>query len=193
MIDGAAILMSMFFTMRHAGIWTDERGDNMLDGGAHFYDTYETSDGKYISIGSIEPQFYALLLEKTGLDKDEFAPQMDRKQWPALKARVTEAFKGKTRHEWCEIMEGSDVCFAPILSLGEVADHPHNKARNSYIEIDDVLQPAPAPRFSRTEVGVSHGSRIAGEDTAAVLGDAGFTESEIESLVKAGAVSSATG
>ena len=193
MVDGAAILMSMFYTMRSAGVWTDERGDNMLDGGAHFYDTYETSDGKYISIGSIEPQFYALLLEKAGLDKDEFAPQMDRKQWPALKAKVTEAFKGKTRDEWCEIMEGSDVCFAPVLSLGEVPDHPHNKARNAYVEIDDVVQPAPAPRFSRTEVGVSHGSRIAGEDTISVLGSAGFSESEIESLVGSGAVSSVTG
>jgi alpha-methylacyl-CoA racemase len=193
MVDGAAILMSMFFTMKNAGVWTDERGDNMLDGGAHFYGTYETSDGKYISIGSIEPQFYALLLEKAGLDKEEFAPQMDRKQWPALTAKVTAAFKGKTRNEWCEIMEGSDVCFAPILSLGEVADHPHNKARNAYIEIDDVLQPAPAPRFSRTEVGVSHGSRIAGEDTLSVLGGAGFTDSEIESLVASGAVSSVTG
>jgi alpha-methylacyl-CoA racemase len=193
MVDGAAILMSMFYTMRSAGVWTDERGDNMLDGGAHFYDTYETSDGKYISIGSIEPQFYALLLEKAGLDKDEFAPQMDRKQWPALKTKVTEAFKGKTRDEWCEIMEGSDVCFAPVLSLGEVPDHPHNKARNAYVEIDDVVQPAPAPRFSRTEVGISHGSRIAGEDTIGVLGSAGFSESEIESLVESGAVSSVTG
>ncbi len=193
MVDGAAILMSMFYSMKAAGVWTDERGDNMLDGGAHFYDSYETSDGKYISIGSIEPQFYALLLEKAGLDKEQFAPQMDRKQWPALKSKITEAFKGKTRDEWCEIMEGSDVCFAPVLSLSEVPDHPHNKARNAYVEIDDVVQPAPAPRFSRTEVGITHGSRIAGEDTVEVLEGAGFTEGEIESLVDSGAVSSATG
>ena len=193
MVDGAAILMAMFYSMKSAGVWSDERGSNMLDGGAHFYDTYETSDGKFISIGSIEPQFYALLLEKTGLDKDEFAPQMDRKQWPELKAKIETAFKSKTRNEWVDIMEGSDVCFAPVLSLGEVADHPHNIARNAFVELDEVLQPAPAPRFSRTEVGLSHGSRIAGEDTVAVLQTAGYSDGEIESLEISGAVSTADG
>ena len=193
MVDGTAILMAMFFSMAASGVMTHDRGSNMLDGGAHFYDTYETSDGKFISIGSIEPQFYALLLEKAGLDPDEFSAQMDQSRWPEYKDKMTRVFKSKTRDEWCEIMEGSDVCFAPVLSLEEVADHPHNQARNAFIELDNVLQPAPAPRFSRTEVGLSHGPRIAGEDTAAVLADAGYDESEIESLVASGAVSSVPG
>lgn len=193
MVDGAAILMAMFFSMQASGFMTHERGSNMLDGGAHFYDAYETSDGKFISIGSIEPQFYALLLEKAGLDADEFSAQMDQSRWPEYKDKITQVFKSKTRDEWCEIMEGSDVCFAPVLSLEEVANHPHNKVRNAFLELDNVLQPAPAPRFSRTEVGLSHGSRIAGEDTSEVLADAGYGVSEIESLVASGAVSSASG
>ena len=190
MVDGAAVLMSMFFSMKAMGAMKEERGANLLDGGAHFYDTYETSDGKYVSIGSIEPQFYALLLEKAGLDKDEFSAQMDQSRWPEYKEKVAAAFKSKTRDEWCDLMEGSDVCFAPVLSLGEVADHPHNKARGAFVELDNVLQPAPAPRFSRTSPSLSHGSRIAGEDTNKVLSDAGFDQGEIESLVDSGAVSS---
>lgn len=193
MVDGAAILMSMFFSMKALGAMKDERGSNMLDGGAHFYDAYETSDGKYISIGSIEPQFYALLLEKANLDKDDFAAQMDQSRWPEYKEKVTAAFKTKTRDEWCELMEGSDVCFSPVLSLDEVADHPHNKARKVFVEIDNVLQPSPAPRFSRTGAELSHGSRIAGEDTVKVLSDAGYSGDEIESLVESGAVSSVVG
>ncbi len=193
MIDGTAVLMSMFFTMNAAGMMKDERGSNMLDGGAHFYDTYETSDNKYISIGSIEPQFYALLVEKAGLPATEFAAQMDQSRWPEYKEKITRVFKTKTRDEWCGIMEGTDVCFSPVLSLGEVADHPHNKARETFVELDGIVQPAPAPRFSRTTVGVSHSSRVPGEDTASVLAQAGFSESEIQSLVESGAVSSAQG
>ncbi len=193
MTDGSASLMAIIYGLKAMGIWGAERGTNMLDGGAHFYDAYECKDGKSISIGSIEPQFYALLLEKCGMSDPDFLNQMDRDQWPELKVKVAEIFKTKSRDEWCEIMEGSDVCFAPVLSLEEVASHPHNKARNSFLELDNVLQPAPAPRFSRTEVGLSHGPRIAGEDTAAVLADAGYAESEIESLVASGAVSSVPG
>ncbi len=193
MVDGAAILMAMFFSMAAGGLMTHERGSNMLDGGAHFYDAYETGDGKFISIGSIEPQFYALLLEKAGLDPDEFSAQMDQSRWPEYKDKITQVFKSKTRDEWCEIMEGSDVCFAPVLSLEEVANHPHNKVRKAFLELDNVLQPAPAPRFSRTEVALSHGPRIAGEDTSEVLADAGYGVSEIESLVASGAVSSVSG
>jgi alpha-methylacyl-CoA racemase len=190
MVDGTAILMAMFFSMQASGMMSQQRGSNMLDGGAPFYDTYETSDGKFISIGSIEPQFYALLLEKAGLDADEFSAQMDQSRWPDYKDKIARVFKSKTRDQWCEIMEGSDVCFAPVLTLKEVAEHPHNKARNAFVELDSVLQPAPAPRFSRTVVGLSHGARIAGEDTSEVLSDAGYDVSEIESLVASGAVSS---
>ncbi len=193
MVDGAATLMSMFFSMKAMGVMKEERGTNMLDGGAHFYDTYETSDGKYVSIGSIEPQFYALLLEKAGLDKDDFSAQMDQSRWPEYKEKIATVFKSKTRDEWCDLMEGSDVCFAPVLSLSEVADHPHNKARDAFVEIDDVLQPAPAPRFSRSQTTIAHGSRIAGEDTIQVLTEAGYDQSEIDLLVESGAVSSATG
>jgi len=188
MVEGAAVLMSMFFTMQTVGAMKHERASNMLDGGAHFYDTYETGDGKYISLGSIEPQFYALLVEKAGLDADDFSAQMDQSRWPEYKEKLTEVFKTKTRDEWCSIMEGSDVCFAPVLSLEEVADHPHNKARGTFINVDDVIQPAPAPRFSRTGAEKPSGFRAPGEDTKEVLAAAGFRADEIEALVAAGAV-----
>lgn len=193
MVDGAATLMAMFFSVQGTALFSDQRGSNMLDSGAHFYDTYETSDGKYISIGSIEPQFYALLLEKAGLDRDEFSPQMDQSRWAEYKARITEVFKTKTRDEWCSIMEGSDVCFSPVLSLTEAAQHPHSKARGSFIELEGVVQPAPAPRFSRSETTSPKGARIAGEDTTLVLQEAGFSSDEIDSLVSAGIVSTVIG
>ena len=157
MIDGAASLMAMFFSLQDVGAFSNQRGSNMLDSGAHFYDTYETSDGKYISIGSIEPQFYALLLEKAGLDHDEFSAQMDRSRWPEYKERITGVFKTKTRDEWCAIMEGSDVFFSPVLNMTEAAQHPHIKARRSFIELDGMVQPVPAPRFSRSEATLPHG------------------------------------
>jgi alpha-methylacyl-CoA racemase len=188
MVDGAAALMAMFFTMGAAGAFKAERGTNLLDGGAHFYDTYETADGKHVCIGSIEPQFYALLVEKAGLDGERFKPQMDASQWPALKAELTRVFKTRTRDEWCAIMEGSDVCFAPVLSIFEAPDHPHNRARNSFVELGGVVQPAPAPRFSRTAPAVSHPSRAPGQDTEAVLADCGFSAEEIATLVSQGAV-----
>lgn len=150
MTDGAASLSAMFYGMRAMGIWTDERQANLLDGGAHFYDCYECSDGGYVSIGSIEPQFYALLLEKAGLTDPDFQGQMDRSKWPELKAKLADVIKTKSRDEWCEIMEGTDVCFAPVLSLKEAPEHPHNKARETFVEVGGVTQPAPAPRFSRT-------------------------------------------
>ena len=188
MVDGAAILMGMFFTMQGSGFLSMERGSNMLDGGAHFYGTYETSDGKYISLGSIEPQFYALLVEKAGLDADRFSAQMDQGKWPEFRAELTRVFKTKTRDEWREIMEGTDVCFAPIMALDEVHEHPHNVARNAFLEIDDMVQPAPAPRFSRTQAETPHGSRIAGEDSSLVLREAGYDQSEIDELISSGAV-----
>ena len=193
MVDGAAILMSMFYTMNAAGAWSPERGTNLLDTGAHFYDSYETSDGEYISIGSIEPQFYALLVEKAGLDPEEFSAQMDRSRWPDYKQKVTDVFKSRTREEWCEIMEGSDVCFAPVLSLTEASEHPHNKHRNTFTELDGVLQPAPAPRFSRTEPELTRSSRHPGEDTVEVLKAAGIGESSIEEMLQSGAVSATAG
>ena len=183
MVDGTAALMAMFFSFAAGGSFSDQRGTNLLDGGAHFYDTYECADGKYICIGSIEPQFYALLMEKAELP-EEFKDQMNPAKWPELKAKLTEVFLSKTQSEWCEIMEGTDVCFAPILSIFEAPDHPHNKARNSFLEIDGVMQQAPAPRFSRTSPEISHGARIPGQDTVSVLKDYGFSPEEIDALAE---------
>ena len=182
MIDGTSALMAMFYSMSASGTFQLERGTNLLDGGAHFYDTYRTKDGEHVSIGSIEPQFYALLIEKAGLDADKFAPQMDQSQWPALKAELTEVFLTKTRAEWCELMEGTDVCFAPVLNIKEAAEHPHSIARNSYVEVDGVLQHSPAPRFSRSKAGEVKGARVPGEDSRAVLKEFGFSEDEIGQL-----------
>ena len=152
MTDGAAVLMSMIWGFRANGIWRDERGVNMLDTGAHFYDTYETSDGKWISIGSIEPQFYAELRRLAGLTEDkDFDAQMLMPEWPRLKEKLTALFKSKTRDEWCSLMEMTDVCFAPVLSMAEAPHHPHNAMRGTFIEVDGVMQPAPAPRYSVTQ------------------------------------------
>ncbi|WP_416907940.1 MAG: CaiB/BaiF CoA transferase family protein [Polymorphobacter sp.] len=151
MTDGAATLMSMIWGFRANGIWRDERGVNLLDTGAHMYDSYETADGKFISIGSLEPQFYAELRARAGLaDDPDFDAQMDQRQWPALKAKLTALFKTKSRDEWCALMEMTDVCFAPVLSMAEAPTHPHNAARQTFIEVDGVMQPAPAPRYSKT-------------------------------------------
>ncbi len=151
MVDGAAVLSAMTYTFLGNGQWQDERGVNLLDSGTHFYDTYETSDGKWISLGSIEPQFYALLLEKTGLVGDpDFAQQMNPAQWGPLKARMTALILIKTRDEWCAIMDDTDICFAPVLSLREAPKHPHNVARGTFVEDGGMVQPAPAPRFSAT-------------------------------------------
>ncbi len=190
MVDGAASLMAMFFSMAGHG-FKDQRGSNMLDGGAHFYNTYETKDGKYICVGAIEPQFYAELVDKAGLDPNRFRPQMDGDEWPGFKNELTEVFKTRTRDEWCALMEGSDVCFAPVLSILEAPDHPHNRHRGTFVELDGLTQPAPSPRFSRTTAAVSHAARIPGEDTREVLADLGFDAAEIDTLEAAGVVESA--
>ena len=151
MVDGAAVLSAMTYSLYGNGVWRDERGVNLLDSGAHFYDTYETADGKWISIGSIEPQFYAILLERAGLKDDpEFARQMERARWPELKLRLTALFLTRTRDEWCALMADTDICFAPVLSLAEAPQHPHNVARGTFVEVNGMTQPAPAPRFSAT-------------------------------------------
>ncbi len=151
MVDGAAILSAMTYTFLGNGQWRDERGVNLLDGGTHFYDTYETRDGKWISLGSIEPQFYAILMEKTGHAGDpDFAQQMNPMKWGELKERMTALILTRTRDEWCAIMDGTDICFAPVLSLKEAPHHPHNVARATFVEDGGMVQPAPAPRFSAT-------------------------------------------
>jgi alpha-methylacyl-CoA racemase len=188
MVDGSATLMGFIFGLQAMGGWNDERGTNILDTAAHFYDTYETSDGKYVSIGSIEPQFYAELLEKTGLGGEDLPQQMDKSGWDSLKERLTGIFKSKTRDEWCAIMEGSDVCFAPVLSLAEAPRHPHNVARKTFIDVEGIVQPAPAPRFDRTPGEISRPAAQPGQHTAAALGDWGFSSEEIHKLTDAGAI-----
>jgi alpha-methylacyl-CoA racemase len=174
MTDGAASLMSMFYGMSATGMWTDARQANMLDGGAQFYDTYQCACGDWISLGSIEPQFYALLLEKAGLSDPAMQGQMNRAEWPQLKAKVAAAIKAKTRDEWCEIMDATDVCFAPVLGLAEAPLHPHNAARQTFVEVAGVTQPAPAPRFSATPGAIQRPPAAIGAHTAEVLADWGI-------------------
>ena len=182
MVDGAASLAAAVFGLRAMGIWTDERGDNILDSGSPWYDVYETRDGKYVAIGSIEKRFYQELLERTGLAGEALPPQRDKARWPELRARLTEVFKGKTREEWCAVMEGSDVCFAPVLSMAEAARHPHNAARGTFVEVDGVPQPAPAPRFSRSKPAIQRPPSRRGEHTEPALADWGFSAADIAAL-----------
>ncbi|MBU6297443.1 MAG: CoA transferase [Alphaproteobacteria bacterium] len=186
MTDGVISLMSLFYGLRTVGIWNDTRGDNLLDGGAHFYCTYETKDGKWIAIGSIEPQFYTALLERTGIDDPAFGAQMDRSTWPALKEKLAAVFKTKTRDEWDAVFAGSDACYAPVLSMAEAMAHPHNVARKAFVEVDGIMQPAPAPRFSRTEALVQ--SPTAMTDNSAALSAWGFSDGEIDALKDSGAI-----
>ena len=193
MVDGVAVLMSMFWAFSQAGHFNENKpGTNLLDTGAHFYDVYQCADGKYVSIGSIEPQFYALLLEKTGLTNDPaFAKQMDSSQWPELKVRFAEVMRTKTSDEWCALMEGTDICFAPVLTMSQAAQHPHNVQRKTFIEISGVTQPAPAPRFSRTPSAVPTPPAHPGQHSREILLDWGFGEPAIESLLASGAVKDA--
>ena len=188
MSDGAASLMAMFYGFKGAGAWKDERRSNLLDGGAHFYDTYQCADGKWISIGSIEPQFYALLLEKTGITDPEFKNQMDRDAWPSLKAKLAEVLATRTQAEWCGIMDATDICFAPVLTLDEAPRHAHNVARETFVTLEGVVQPAPAPRFSATPGAVQGPPPNIGAHNAEALGEWGFSEAEIAGLAAAGAI-----
>ena len=193
MVDGVASLMTAIYGMRGAGVFTDNRGENMLDTGAHFYDAYETSDGKYICIGSIEAKFYEELLRLSGLKGEELPRQLDRKSWPAMKERIAKLFRTKTRDEWCRIMEGSDVCFAPVLSMEEAPRHPHNRQRATFVEENGVIQPAPAPRFIRTPSAIQRPPARPGEHTEEALRDWGFSASDLERLRACGAIASAAG
>ncbi|MBA2495732.1 MAG: CoA transferase [Acidimicrobiia bacterium] len=174
MVDGAATLMTMFHALTAMGVWSPPRGTNLLDTGAHFYDVYECADGRYVSIGSLEPQFYAQLLELTGLADDGGDPlpgQHDRCHWPALKARLAAIFRTRTRAEWCEVMEHTDVCFAPVLSLAEAPEHPHLAARQTFVEVAGVVQPAPSPRFSRTPGAIQRPPAHVGQHTDEILAE----------------------
>lgn len=187
MSDGAASLMAMFYGFKAGGMWSDGRRANLLDGGAHFYDTYQCSDGGWISIGSIEPQFYLLLLEKTGITDPQFQHQMSRDEWPQLRDKLAAVIRTKTRDEWCELMDGTDVCFAPVLSMEEAPRHAHNSARETFVEVAGVIQPAPAPRFSATPGKIQGPPPKVGGDNESALLDWGFTAEAIEALKANGA------
>jgi alpha-methylacyl-CoA racemase len=186
MVDGSALLMTIIYGLKAMGMWQRQRGVNLLDTGAPFYDVYECADGNYISIGSLESQFYAELLQRTGLEHD--AHQMDMSQWPAMREKLTAIFKAKTRDEWCAELEGSDVCFAPVLDMWEAHEHPHNVHRGTFPEIEGVVQPAPAPRFVRTPGGVRRPPCVPGQHTDEILRDWGFDEGDIAKLRETGAV-----
>ena len=188
MVDGAASLATFFYGLRAMGIWDDERGTNMLDTGAHYYDAYECADGKYVSVGSIEPQFYAELREKLQLDDPKWDAQNDKRQWPDLKVELAAIFKTRTRDEWCELIEGSDVCFAPVLSMSEAPNHAHNRQRGTFTEVAGIVQPRPAPRFSRTDGEILRPPPHAGQHSDEVLAECGFDLDEVAELRSAGAV-----
>lgn len=188
MVEGSASLMTMFFGMRAADLWQDARGVNTIDTGAPYYDTYETKDGRWVAVGAIEPKFYAALLDRMSLGGADLPAQDDRARWPDLKRRFAEVFRAKTRDEWSEIMAGSDACFAPVLSLAEVGEHPHNRARGSFAERDGIVQPAPAPRFSRTQAEAGPPPPVAGAHSKTVLADWGFAPDEVAALIESGAV-----
>lgn len=188
MTDGVAALMAAIYGMHGAGIWTDDRQANVLDGGAHFYNTYETSDGQFISIASIEKKFYEEFLELTGFKDPNHEAHGDRNQWNVNREKMGAMIRQKTRDEWCEVLEGTDVCFAPVLSLSEAPSHPHNVARNTFTEVDGVVQPAPAPRFSRTKSKIQKAPSAIGADTKQCLTDWGFESSAIDELFAEGVV-----
>jgi alpha-methylacyl-CoA racemase len=188
MTDGAALLGAMIYGFRAHGTWNDQRGANMLDGGAHFYDTYACADGKFVSIGAIEPQFYALLLKLTGIADPAFDAQMDPAMWPSLSEKIAAVFLLRDRDGWCRLMEGTDVCFAPVLDMAEAPHHPHNVARGTFADIGGVVQPAPAPRFSRTQPEIGILPALPGQHSAEVLKDWGWQEAEVTALAGQGVI-----
>ena len=191
MLDGASTLMAMWWGFKQQGMFSEKRGTHLLDSGAHFYEVYETSDGKHISIGAIEPQFYAVLREKLSLG-DDFKDQMNPKRWPEMKEKLAAIIRTRTRDEWSALLEGSDACAAPVLQLAEAPAHPHNKARNAFLEVGGATQPAPAPRFSRNVSDAPRAQVKVGADTLAVLSESGFSSADSDALLKAGAIACAS-
>jgi alpha-methylacyl-CoA racemase len=186
MVDGAALLTTFLHGMRASGLWSAPRGENLLDGGAPFYDTYATADGRYVAVGAIEPQFYAALLTGLGLDGADLPGQLDRSGWPTLRARFTAAFAARTRDEWVEIFAGTDACVTPVLAPAEAPGHPHNMDRGAFVDVDGVVQPAPAPRFSRTPAARPADRR---HDSASAWADWGLDDAEIAAFRASGAIS----
>ncbi|MBM4223428.1 MAG: CoA transferase [Gammaproteobacteria bacterium] len=188
MVDGASSLASLIWGMRSGGWWSGGRGENLLDGGAHFYGVFTCADGKWITLASIEPPFYAALLQVLELDPQLAATQMDARQWPELRAQVAAAVRRRTRDEWCALLEGSDVCFAPVLDFDEARQHPHNRAREAFMEQEGLVHPAAAPRFSATPARAATPASVPGAEGVQVLQKLGFAESQIAELAASGAV-----
>lgn len=182
MVDATAILMTMMYELLGRGQWDERREANMNDGGAHFYDVYETADNKYVSVAAMEPKFFEELLQRMDLDPAEFAHQWDKSQWPAAKKRLADVFRTRTRQEWCELLEGTDACFAPVLTMSEAIHHRHNVARGMFTEVDGIVQPAPAPRFSRTPLGVKRPSAKPGQHTDEILLESGLDADKVAGL-----------
>jgi alpha-methylacyl-CoA racemase len=188
MVDGAALLTAQFHELLAAGLWREERGANLLDGGAPFYGVYETADGRHLAVGALEPQFFAELLRRLGLDAGDLPDQLDRDGWPVLRERLAGLFRTRTRDQWCELLAGTDACVAPVLGLGEAPAHPHNRARGTFVEVGGVTQPAPAPRFSRTPPGPPSPPAPPGAHTDQALADWGVDPGELARLRAAGAI-----
>jgi alpha-methylacyl-CoA racemase len=188
MVDGAALLTTLFHGLRANGMWAGERGANLLDGGAPFYGVYETADGGHVAVGALEPRFWDLLVTTLGLDPGGLPDRLDRSGWPELRDRLADAFRTRTREQWRAVFEGTDACVAPVLSLDEAPEHPHNRHRGTFVEVGGVTQPAPAPRFSATPAAVPGPPPRAGQHTAEALADWGFTPAEIDDLLGAGAL-----
>lgn len=186
MTDGAALLMAAQYGLMAKGFWHDARERNFLDGAAHFYGTYACKDGKHVSVGAIEPQFYRQLLELCGITDPHFEKQWVEGEWAALRTKLAQIFLTRTRTQWCDLLEGTDACFAPVLSMNEAPDHPHNQARGTFVRQDGVLQPAPAPRFDRTPSALPAKAPSTGEHTVELLAAAGYSLAEIDTLVNAG-------
>jgi alpha-methylacyl-CoA racemase len=191
MVDGAASLASIFYGLQAAGNWGETRGANLLDGGAPFYDSYETADGRFISLAPLEPKFFAQLATALGLEPRFVQRQYDRRLWPEMREAIAAAVRRHTRDEWCARLEGSDVCFAPVLAFDEAPLHPHAQARGAFISVDGIVQPAPAPRFDRTPAGTPRRAPEVGEHTTEVLREAGFSAAEVAALVTAGVAAGA--
>jgi alpha-methylacyl-CoA racemase len=188
MVDGSALLSSMMHGLRAEGAWRDRRGTNVIDSGAHFYEVYETKDGRFVAVGAIESKFYGELLEIVGLGDADTPNQWDQNRWPEMKDRLAEVFRSRTRDEWDELLLGTDACYAPVLELSEVGDHPHNAARGTFIDVAGIMQPAPAPRFSQTSANVQRPPAHPGQHTLEVLAEWGLTDDEIALLHESGAV-----
>ena len=188
MVDGAASLMTMFYGMRAAGSWSESRGDNFLDGGAPFYGTYATADGRYIAVGALEGKFFAQLAQRIGLEQHFVDGQYDRSLWPAMRARLTAIFAARSRDAWCDLLEGTDCCVTPVLTMSEAPTHRHNGARASFVEVDGVVQPAPAPRFSRSVTDAPRPTPDPGQHSRAIMLQAGMSANQIEALFAAGVV-----